>query len=459
MEKDMTKGSPTKLILWFTIPLLIGNVFQQLYSMVDTIIVGKFVGVDQLAAVGLTGPMAFLMLGFVFGLTGGFAVVTAQRFGAKDEDGLRRSVTSAIYLSITITTILTVIAIVTAKPLLRLMNTPEDIFHDAYVYIIIIYAGIGALVFYNLMACILRALGDSKTPLYFLIVSSILNIILDLVFILNLQMGVAGAAFATVISQFISGVLCLIYTAKKYPILHLKKKDWKWDTNLAKKHMYIGLPMAFQFSITAIGVIVLQGALNLLGTEKIAAFTAANKAEQLVAQPAGSFGITMANYAGQNYGASKFNRIREGVKKCSILTTIFAIGAGFILIVFGEPLTTLFVDVKERAVIQAAREYLIIISVCFPALNLLFVYRNVLQGIGRSFMPFMAGVFELVARSAVAFTLPYFIGFTGICLAGPIAWFAAAIPLGITYYKVLYSKEYEEPDDGNSAVQEMEKGI
>ncbi len=453
MEQDMTVGKPMKLIFWFSIPLLIGNIFQQLYSTVDTVIVGKFVGKEALAAVGLTGPMAFLILGFVFGLTGGFAVIIAQRFGAKDEDGLRRSITTTIRLCIATTILLTVLAIATAKPLLMIMNTPETLMHDSFIFIVIIYTGIGAMVFYNMMACILRAIGDSKTPLYFLIVSSILNVVLDLAFILIFHMGIAGAALATVISQVVSGVLCLIYAVKKYPILRLQKKDWIWDASLAKKHLAIGLPMAFQFSITAVGVIVLQGALNLFGTDKIAAFTAAVKVEQLVSQPAGTFGITMANYAGQNYGANQFNRIREGVKKCSFLTLLFAIGAGLIIILFGEPLIRLFVKASEREVIRYAKEYLIIVALFFPALNLLFVYRNVLQGIGRSFMPLMAGVFELLARVVVAFTLPQLIGFKGICLAGPIAWFAAAIPLAISYYRVIYSKEYKEVENGNKSVQ------
>lgn len=438
--KDMTEGSPAKLILFFSIPILIGNIFQQLYSMVDTIIVGRSINKQALAAVGLTGPMNFLILGFVMGLTGGFAVIVAQRYGARDENGVRRSVAMIILLCIFTTIIMTLIAVLTTRPLLRLINTPDDIIEDAYNYIVVIYWGIVATVLYNMLACILRALGDSKTPLYFLIISSFLNIGLDFLFILNFKMGVAGAAWATVVSQGVSGILCLIYTIKKYPILHVKKEDFKWNSRFAWKHMAIGLPMAFQFSITAIGVVILQGALNLFGSEKIAAYTAASKVEQLVTQPASTFGVTMANYAGQNLGAAKIDRIKEGVSKCTIITLCFSVAASIILLLLGRTLAGMFITAEEAgsaAVLDTAQVYLRICAFFFPFLFMIFVYRNVLQGTGHSFMPLMAGVFELVARSAVAFILPNLIGFKGICYAGPVAWIAASVPLGIAYFIII----------------------
>ncbi|WP_310602490.1 MATE family efflux transporter [Anaerosporobacter sp.] len=437
MAKDLTSGSPTRLILTYSVPLLIGNIFQQLYSMADTIIVGKCLGVDALAAVGATGGLSFLIIGFLIGLTSGFAVIVAQRFGAKDMEGLRRSVGTSTILCVFTTIVLTALSLLTSKPLLKLMNTPDNIMADSQRYINIIFIGIVCTMFYNMMACILRAIGDSKTPLYFLIVSSILNIVLDLVFILNFNMGVAGAAWATVISQAVSGILCLFYTMKKYDILKLSKQDFTYNSNFAWRHWKLGLPMALQFSVTAIGVLILQGALNLFGSTKIAAYTAACKVEQLVTQPAGTFGVTMANYAGQNLGAGRIDRVKEGVKKCLRLTLIFAVAASAILLLFGKPLTGLFVDGKEVEVFESAQVYLTVIAIFLPALNVLFVYRNALQGVGRSFMPFMAGVFELVARTICAFTLPAIIGFTGICLAGPIAWLAAAIPLAVTYYKTI----------------------
>lgn len=440
MAKDLTVGKPVKLIMAYSMPLLIGNIVQQLYSMVDTIIVGNYIGEDALAAVGSTGAISFLVLGFIFGLTGGFAVLTAQKYGEKDENGLRRAVATSIVLCLIMTLILTILSVVTTRPLLKLMNTPDNIIEDAYRYIIVIYYGIGATMLYNMTACILRAIGDSKTPLYFLVLSSILNIILDLVLIINFNMGVAGAAIATVISQGIAGVLCLIYMLQKYPILRLRKADFKMDIKLINHHWYLGLPMAFQFSVTAIGVIILQGALNLFGSTKIAAYTAATKVEQLVTQPASTFGVTMANYTGQNLGAGQIDRIKDGVKKCLIITILFAILAAIIAVLFGEFLTSLFIKKDSPnlpELFEASRTYLNTIAIFFPMLNIIFIYRNALQGMGKSLMPFMAGVFELIARTIAAFTLPSIIGYQGICLAGPVAWFAAAIPLGITYFLVM----------------------
>lgn len=433
MTKDMTTGNPVKLILFFSIPLLIGNVFQQFYSMVDTIIVGRYVGVQALAAVGVTGSLSFLILGFTFGLTGGFSVIIAQRFGANDEDGLRKSVATSTILSIISTIIITLASMLSAKPVLSLMNTPDDIINDATIYIIIIYAGTCATVFYNMIAGILRSLGDSKTPLYFLILSSILNIILDLFFILNFNMGVRGAAYATVIAQGISGILCLIYALKKYPILRLKKEDWIWDKNFALKHLNVGIPMALQFSITATGVMVLQTALNAFGSTVIAAYTAASKVEQIVTQPGISFGTTMATYCGQNLGAGKYDRIKEGVKKGSIITIMVSIIAAVVLFVFGKSLSTLFISSDQIEALNYSKQYLNTVAIFLPILGMLFIYRNSLQGIGDAFIPMMAGVAELVARVIVAFTLPAFIGYIGICLASPFAWIGATIPMAIKY--------------------------
>lgn len=444
MVNDMTKESPAKLILYFSIPLLIGNIFQQLYSMVDTIIVGRAIGVNALAAVGSTGSISFLIIGFITGITGGFAVVTSQCFGAKDYDSLRRSVASSIVLCIIITIIVTVISLIYVRPLLQLMKTPINIIDDATSYITVILGGTAATVFYNMISSILRALGDSRTPLYFLIVSSVINIILDLVFIMIFSMGVAGAGYATVISQAVSGFLCLIYTVRHYDILRLKKEDWKLEYAFTIKHITIGLPMALQFSVTAIGVMVLQSALNRLGAVKIAAYTASAKVEQLVTQPAATFGITMATYCGQNLGAGRMDRIKEGVRKCSFISFAFSVAAGIIVIAFGPFLTGLFVnDGKPEViheVIQNAQYYLNIVAVFFPVLGLLFIYRNALQGMGESIVPLLAGGIELLLRVAVAFTLPSFIGYTGICFASPVAWIGAMVLLAVAYFISIHKK-------------------
>ncbi|WP_288221167.1 MATE family efflux transporter [uncultured Clostridium sp.] len=435
MTKDMTTGSPVKLILTFSIPLLIGNIFQQFYSMVDTIIVGRYLGVDALAAVGSTGAMAFLVNGFVIGLTSGFAVLVSQRFGANDDEGVKKSFASSLVLSSIMTIVVTAISMASAKPLLELMNTPDNIMTDSLSYIIIIYAGNIAIIFYNMLASILRALGDSKTPLYFLIIASILNVILDIVFIVNFNMGVAGAAYATIISQSISAILCAIYIVKKFPILKLNKNHWKIRKTYVQKQLRIGVPMALQFSITAAGAMVLQGALNNFGSKIIASYTAASKVQQLVMQPAVTFGVAMATYSGQNLGAGRIDRIKEGVKKCSIISILVSIISTIIVVLFGGTFTKLFMSGNDLDVIYYARHYLNTVSIFYIPLGLIFIYRNTLQGVGESFVPMMAGFAEMIARTVVAFTLPLVLDFTGIALADPAAWLAAIIPLMITYYK------------------------
>ncbi len=446
---DMTKGNPVKLILMFSIPLLIGNIFQQFYSMVDTIIVGRFVGVEALAAVGSTGSMVFLVNGFVTGLTSGFAVLVSQRFGAKDEKGLKKAVGSAIILTAISVIVVTLVSVISAKPLLRLMNTPENIMKDATTYIIIIYAGCIAIVAYNMIASILRSLGDSKTPLYFLIVSSVLNIVLDLVFIINFKMGVAGAAYATIISQGVSAILCFIYTYKKFTILRLRKEDFKVKKRYYHKHLKVGIPMALQFSITAIGIMTVQAALNVFGSTVIAAYTAASKALQLVMQPAITFGVAMATYCGQNLGAKNYKRIKDGVKACTKISIITSIIAGAVLIFLGKYFVMMFISNPDAEILKYAQEVLNISAIFFIPLGLIFIYRNALQGMGESFVPMMAGVYELVARAIVAFTLPRYLEFTGICLADPVAWFAAVIPLGFTYFKRMKHLVYEDKEELN----------
>ena len=437
--KDMTVGKPFGLIVMFMIPVLIGNLFQQLYSMVDTIIVGKCIGTDALAAVGNTGSLNFLVNGFSTGIAGGFAVLPAQFFGAKDGRRLKKSVAQAIWLCLFFTVVLTAISVYYTRPVLVMMNTPENIIADSDIYIRTIFWGIFATILYNMCACILRALGDSKTPLYFLILSSFINIGLDLLFIVTFRMGVFGAALATVIAQAVSGVMCVGYMIKKYPLLHLSKEDLSLDMSIIKKHLQIGIPMGFQFSITAIGTVVLQSALNVFGSAKIAAFTAGCKVEQLVTQIGPAVGVTMANYVGQNLGANRIDRIKKGVRECTFLTIGLAVVSAVILYFFGAPLCGLFITGDQPEALASAITYLNTVIGFFPVLFLIFVYRNALQGMGRSFMPLMGGVFELIARCAVAYTLPGMIGYVGVCLAGPVAWIAAMVPLCITYLIIINS--------------------
>lgn len=447
MTKDMTKGEPWKIIVMFSLPIFIGNVFQQFYSMMDTMIVGRYVGVDALSAVGSTGSINFLIIGFAMGITSGFAVITAQRFGANNEDEVRRSVAHCIILCVLFTILLTVGSVLLTKPLLQIMNTPENIFQDAYTYIVIIFGGMFATIYYNMISSIIRALGDARTPLYFLILSSVLNIIMDYVSIVYLNMGVAGAAIATVLAQFISAFLCTIYCSYHFPILHLRKQDFIFDPFFARIHLNVGLPMAFQFSITAIGTVILQGALNVFGSDYIAAFTAANKVEGLVVQAFAAFGVTMANYCGQNKGAHEYGRIKQGVRVSVILVLICSILSALINIFGGQLLMSFFMEGEAEQIAKIlgyGQLYLNIVAAFYPALALLFIYRNSLQGMGESFIPLMGGVGELLARFVVAVTLPSLIGFAGICLASPMAWLAADIPLLWKYFRMA---KYELRDD------------
>lgn len=434
MTQDLTNGNPLKLIISFSLPLFLGNVFQQLYSMADTIIVGRTINVDALAAVGATGALNFLVIGFVMGITSGFSVITAQRFGAGDSQGVRRSIAASIVLCSIISIIVTLISFFGAESMLNMMKTPDNIMKDAHLYISIIFIGVSATMFYNLLSNILRALGDSKSPLLFLVIASLLNIVLDLLFIMWLKMGVAGAAWATVIAQAVSGLLCLLYIYKKMPSLHLHKEDWRFDWSFYLKHLKIGLPMAFQFSITAIGVMVVQTALNSFGSSTVAAFTAASKIDQIVQQPMLAFGTTMATYCAQNYGAGKIERIKIGVRQCTIfscvITGVLSVGA----MLFGRTVVQLFVSAEEVSVLNDAQTYLRIVSIFYISLALLFIYRNSLQGIGKITVPVLAGVCEVIARVLAAAFLAGPLGYVGVCLTDPLAWIGAAIPLCIAYF-------------------------
>ena len=383
MTNDLTRGSPAKQILFFTIPLLIGNLFQQFYSMADTMIVGRTIGVEALAAVGATGSISFLIIGFSQGLTSGFAVITAQRFGAGDMDGVRKSVTSGILLGAGITVILTAVSVPLARPVLELMQTPEDILDDAHAYIAVIFAGIGASVMFNLLSNIIRALGDSRTPLLFLAAACVLNIGLDFVLILWCSMGVAGAAVATVFSQLVSGGLCLLYMFRRFPVLRLQRRDWIPERRMLLNESRVGLPMGFQMSIIAIGAMILQIALNRLGSTAIAGFIAAQKIDQLANQPMMSFGITMATYAAQNYG--------------------------------------LFVGADQPEVLDYVQTYLLLNASLYFLLALLFIFRYTLQGLGKSLFPTIAGVAELLMRTLAALVLANIWGYAGVCLSNPIA--------------------------------------
>ena len=388
MVRDMTEGHPLKRILAFSAPLLLGNLFQQFYSMADSIIVGQYIGVNAFAAVGSTGSINFLILGFVQGACMGFAIPVAQEFGAGDMRAMRRCVANAAYLSVLVAIAVTALTALFTRDILRWMQTPADIFEDAYSYIFIVFAGTGATVLYNLLASVLRALGDSRTPLIYLIIASIINIALDVVLIAVIPLGVAGAAYATVASQLISGLLCLWHIKRKFLILHIEKQERKFDKELCLRLLHAGVPMGLQFSITAIGA-------------------------------------TMATYCSQNYGANRIDRVRQGIRQATIVTAVYSVVGLAIAYFCGRTIAQMFISAEETALLDSIRQFLTINGIFYFPLAIILVYRNSLQGLGFSNSAMLAGVFELVARSAVAWLLVGTFGFIAVCFANPAAWIAA----------------------------------
>lgn len=443
MTKDMTSGSPMKLVLNFSIPLIFGNLFQQFYSMVDTIIVGRFLGTNALAAVGSTGSINFFILGFCLGICSGFAIPVAQRFGSKDFQDLKRFVGNIVWLAGGFALLMTVLTVVLCRPILEAMSTPADIIDDAYHYIVVIFLGIPVIVFYNILAGLLRALGDSKTPVLFLVMASLLNIGLDLLLILVIPMGVAGAAWATVISQALSGVACFLFILKKFPLLHVARDDLKPRPRYMRRLLGMGVPMGLQSSITAIGSIILQTSVNGLGSIAVASITAASKLYMLFSCAFDALGIAMSTYGGQNIGAGKPERIGHGLRAGLLIGGVYSLLSFLLLFFFGKPLTLLFVDSSEALIIDQAYQYLVINAAFFLPLTGVNVFRLLIQGMGYSKLAVFAGVFEMVARGLTGLFLVPAFGFTAACFAGPIAWVMADGFLIPAYGRVMkHVKQY-----------------
>lgn len=427
MTKDMTSGSPAKLIFGFAIPMFLGLLFQQFYSMVDTLIVGKFLGVNPLAGVGSTTSLNFMVLGFCMGVCNGFAIPVAQMFGAKEEHRLRRYVTNGAWLCIVFSIVMTLVVVAVCRPVLVLMQTPEEIFEYAYVYIVIVFWGIPCTFLYNILAAIIRSLGDSKTPVIFLAISSGINIVLDLVFVLVFGMGVEGPAIATVLAQGVSGIICLWYMYRKFPVLHASRDEWKPELHYMGKLCFIGIPMGLQYSITAIGSLVLQTAVNGLGAMVVAGVTAAQKINMFISCPIESLGQTMAPYAGQNMGAGKIDRIGKGLKSAVLMGWGVSIICFLIAVLFGKQLTLLFVDAGETEIIAYSYQFLLFCIGGYCLLTLVNTVRFTIQGMGFSVFAILSGIMEMIARILAATVVVQMIGFAGTCLAHPMAWLFADV--------------------------------
>ncbi|MGL5435561.1 MAG: MATE family efflux transporter [Lachnospiraceae bacterium] len=441
--KDMTSGSPGKLILGFFVPMVFGLLFQQMYNMVDTIIVGKYLGVHSLAAVGSTGSINFMIIGFCMGVCNGFAIPVAQKFGEKNFSLLRKFVANGAWLAVIFAAVLTLAVSLLCRQILLWMNTPADIINGAYDYIFIIFIGIPATFLYNMTSGIIRSMGDSRTPLVFLVLSSIINVFLDLFFIVVLKVGVAGAAWATIIAQAVSGVGCFIYMRKKYDILKMTKEEKAIDRHIMLVLCNMGIPMGLQYSITAIGSVVLQTAVNGLGSMAVAAVTAGTKISMFFCCPFDALGSTMATYGGQNIGAGRLDRICSGVRVALLLGAAYSVIALVILYTTGDKIALLFVDQDQTAILKDVKQFLLLNTIFFFPLAALNILRFLIQGMGFSKMAVLAGVSEMAARSIVAFCLVPFIGYMAVCMANPAAWIAAdlfLIPAYIYIMKRLWAR-------------------
>lgn len=433
ITKELTHGNPLKLILLFMFPLFLGNVFQQLYNFTDALIVSRVIGIKALAAIGSSTALIFFVISFIFASTQGFTIITAQKFGARDYINVRKSLAASLILAFWLTIFLTLISTPFTEQLLRLLRTPQDIMPDATKYLFIMFLGIFATVYYNLSSNIIRALGNSKTPLYFLIFSVILNIFFDILFVIKFQWGIQGAGWATVVAQAISTICCVSYMFIKFPILHLKKEDWNISWDFMYEHLKTGIPMGFQMSVLTLGMIAVQFVLNSFGSSAIAGYTTAMRVDQMFSQSLLALGATVSVFTAQNYGAKKMSRIRAGAKASILIASIISLFSFIALKLFGKSIIALFMTQIDEEVMNYSITYLNIIVIFFIFLGILFIFRNILQGMGKVISPLISGIAELVARVTFAFIFGNFFGFIGVCTATPAAWISGAIVLFISY--------------------------
>lgn len=440
MSKDLTQGRPFRVLLQFSLPVIAGNLFQLFYTLADTVIVGRTLGAQALAAVGSTTIVIYFVLCFVQGFTGGFGICLAQSFGARDDNGQRSSAAVSWLLSAGFAVIITVLFCALAHPILRWMRTPEDIYAEAYSYMFIVLLGTGATVFYNMISNMLRSLGDSRTPLFFLIFSALLNVVLDLIFILPLGMGVAGAAWATVLSQLLSAVLCTIVGMRNFDVLRTRRADFADWRRAAAKHLAVGFPMGFQMSVMCIGQLAMQTGVNSLGSVAVAGYTAATKVDQLSVLMNNAFGIALSSYVAQNYGAGQYRRISEGVRACLAQIEVCNVLMCALLLGCRHLVVPLFLDSPTAEVIRYSDGYLFAVCPFYVVLGLLMVFRTAIQSMGDSRTPFEACVIELVMRilgsvGLAALLAPYGLSYTGICLSHTLAWLGATVLLMPVYFR------------------------
>ena len=443
MTTDMTRGTPLRLLVAFSWPLLVGNVIQMAYALADMVIVGQLLGERALAAVGVVGSTIFVVLGFVFGITAGVAVVTAQRFGAGDPRGVRQSVGTGVWVSAAIAGLVTLICWLCVDPILRLLNTPADVFALAHDYLAISFLGTPLMVFFNFQSATLRALGDSRTPLFFLAGASLLNVVLDILFITVFDMGVGGAAWATNTAIFTSALTCLLVVTRRLPELRLRLADWRLRPRMALRQLWIAVPMGLQFSVTGLGAMVLQAAINTFGVAQIAGMTAARNVENVACQLPVALGQAMATYSAQNYGAGRLGRIRAGVRASVLITVACGIVMTVLALLFGDLFVAAFLREHDTEVLAVGRHMLWVTAPFFVPLGLIFIFRNTLQGIGRSLQPMLAGFVEMAMRMGVALGLLHVLGVNAVYWGDPAAWVGAAVLLVLAYWAYSFRWPHE----------------
>lgn len=435
MSKALTAGPPWRVILTFAVPLLAGNVVQQLYQVVDAIVVGRDLGVEALAAVGATGSLLFLLLGFAWGLTSGFAIPTAQAFGADDVVAVRRSVAAGTLVTGAMSLALTVLAPFLAGPALRLLRTPESLVPQATTFAVISLLGASTMMFFNYLSAVIRAIGDSRTPLVFLTLSCVLNIGLVVALVAGLGWGVGGAALATVLSQAVSVGLCLWFVVRRVPVLRPHRADWQVTRADLVRHLSLGVPMGFQASIIALGTIAVQVRLNSLGPDAVAAYTTGARVDGLAVALLASLGLAVSMFVAQNHGAGRPDRIRRGVVQSVWMSAAGGVGLGAVLVTAGTPIVGLFVGPDEAGVVTMASYFLLVNGALYVLLGVLFVLRGALQGLGHTVAPTLTGIIELVMRVGVAVVLGAFFGFSGVAWSNPLAWVGAVAVLVPAYLR------------------------
>lgn len=435
--QDMTTGSTTKRIVLFAIPLLLGNLLQQVYSMVDTVVVGRFVGYQALASVGVTVEVISLLLGLALGMSNGVSVITAQFFGARQTDRVRKSVAMGLLLCGATSIVIGVVGVLCARPIYTLLGTPADIIDGAVLYTTIMFVGAPATLLYNYVSAVLRAFGDSKTPLIGLAIASLVNIVLDLLFVVVFHWDIAGVGLATLISQLLAGVFCSVYAMKKLPILKFQKSDFVWDKGLVASQLGVGIPLAFQQSVLAVGRLSMQAVLNTLGTLTIAAYTVVSRIDMFLYSCMSAFGIATTTYAAQNFGAGRIDRIDRGVKGACVVTVTICIGFTALANLFALPIIGAFVGAQEQAVVQMGVQYIRLATPFYPLLGIIFVMHSAEQGIGKAVYAMLASFVELVARPAAAILFTASFGYAGFCFANPAAWGSAFLMIFISYHLII----------------------